>query len=208
MGQNPAQLCSPNAVIKVSPGQGLIRRLGRGRICCQAHEVVGRIQFPKKCGKRATVLCWPLARGCPQYLATGPPRHQKLLAPSEPAKEQAAAKLGASMFCHLSTRVTAHLLCHILNEKQVTWSRTQARGGDCREESQGEERIFGTILEVTYFSVRLSRSSGKPRPYSRKERRRRHSAVCGGGEPRAQGSVCACPSSVGVTDGSSCSIAY
>ena len=85
MGRNPAQLCSPKAVVKASPGQGLIQRLDRGSICFQAHAVVGRIQFPKKCGKRATVLCWPLARGYPQSLATGPPCHQKLLAPSEPA---------------------------------------------------------------------------------------------------------------------------
>lgn len=68
IGQAPAQLCSPKAVVKA----GVIRRLGRGRICFGAHAVVGRIQFPKKCGKRATVLCWPLSRAFPQC-PTGPP---------------------------------------------------------------------------------------------------------------------------------------
>lgn len=44
------------ALPRLSSRQGLIQRLGRGRICFRAHAVVGRIQFPKKCGKRATVF--------------------------------------------------------------------------------------------------------------------------------------------------------
>ena len=182
------------ALPRLSSRQGLIQRLGRGRICFRAHAVVGRIQFPKKCGKRATVLCWPLARGCPQYLATGPPRHQKLLAPSEPAEEQAAAKLGASIFCHLSTRVAAHHLCHILLMRSKSRGPGHRQGeGITGNESQGEERIFGTILEVTYFSVLLSRSSGKPRPYSRKESQCWRSAVWRGSEPTCTGQcVCVC----------------
>ena len=143
---------------------------------------------------RTTVPSWLLARGCPQYLATGPPRHQKLLAPSEPAEEQAAAKLGASIFCHLSTRVAAHHLCHILLMRSKSRGPGHRQGeGITGNESQGEERIFGTILEVTYFSVLLSRSSGKPRPYSRKESQCWRSAVWRGSEPTCTGQcVCVC----------------
>ena len=98
-------------------------------------------------GRRATVLYWLSARGCPQYLATGPHQHQRLLAPSEPAKERAATKLEAFIFGNLSTRVTAHHLCHVLLMRSKSRSPGHSQGEEITRSEYQEVRLLGTILE-------------------------------------------------------------
>lgn len=63
-----------------------------------------------------------------------------------------------------------------------------------------EERIFGTILEVTYCSVLLSLSLRLALTAGKRGGAGAAEVPCGGAaSPRAQGSVCVCASSVGVT---------
>lgn len=101
--------------------------------------------------------------------------------------------------------MAAHHLCHILSMRVVTWSRTQARRITGNE--SGEERIFGTILEVTYCSVLLSRSSGN-HALTAGKRGSAGAVPCGGAARPTCSGQCVCVSaSVGV-DSSSCSICF
>lgn len=71
-------------------------------------------------GLRISVLCWLLARGCPQLLAALASVYGICLHWIQKGRE-CANKIEDAVLCNLITEVTFHHLCHILLVRSKTW---------------------------------------------------------------------------------------